>query len=176
MLGARPTMDASSAPLASSSLAALRLLVGYALAAEETASARGALLARSGAARAPACPALMAVLGAVREGESGCRTLDAVLAAALGGEADRYARLSARALACRWREQGHDLAGPDLAALLWQVARRAEHTCRELENDIARACSPLRLLSAQQLAVDPVYHESVPRRCRCPVAAHADIR
>jgi hypothetical protein len=136
--------------------------VGYVLTAEEAASGRRALLARAAVADAPACQALVAVLGAVRRGAVVRSTLDGVLAAALGVEAERYARLSAPAVARCWRERNDRLAGPELAALLWQVSRREERAFRELENDIARACSPLRLLSPWQRAVDPVFHP-VPR-------------
>jgi len=156
-------MPATPLPLASSSLAALRLLVGYALTAEEAAPARPVLLAHAGATGAPPCQALVEVLAALRGGAAVAGVFDGILAATLGREAERFANQSAPELARRWRERGDSLDGRELAALLWQVARRQEPAFREIENEIARACSPPRLLSPEQRALDPV-HE--PTGCR----------
>jgi hypothetical protein len=167
-------MEETPAALASSCLPALRLLVGYALTAEEAAPGRRMLLDRAGVADGPACEALAGVLGAVRRRAAVRRTLDGVLAVALRVESQRYTRRSAPELARCWREQGDRLAGPRLAALLWQVARREERGLRELEREIARACSPLRLLSAAQLAVDLVYHSVAAERVGLDGLVHAD--
>jgi hypothetical protein len=146
-------MDAPPAPFASASLAALRLLVGFALTAEEAAPGRPALLAHAGATGARPCQAPVAVLCALRECDVVRGVLDGILAATLGREAERYAPLSAPALARCWHERRDGLSGRELAALLWQVARRGEQAFRELETDIACSCKPLRLLSQEQRTI-----------------------
>lgn len=151
-------MNTPRPPFASSSLAALRLLVAYALTAEETEPARPALLAHAGASGARPCQAPTAVLCALRRRASVSGVLDGILAATLGREAEHYAGLSAAALERCWRERRNGLSGREPAALLWQVARREDGLLRELEAEIASACPPPRLLSAQQRALDPRLH------------------
>lgn len=150
-------MRATPAPFGSSSLGALRLLVGFALVAEEAAPARATLLAHAGAAGARPCEALLSVLRALRHGPVVPAVLDGLLAATLGREAARFARRSAPELAACWRERRDGLDGRELAALLWQVARRDGGAFRALEEEIACAITPLHLLSPQQRALALVH-------------------
>jgi hypothetical protein len=154
MIGASAggAVNAQHLPFASASLAALRLLVAYALTADETAPARPALLSHAGASGARPCQALAAVLCALRRRAAVPGVLDGILAATLGREAERYAYLSASGLERCWREYRQGLCGRELAALLWQVARREEGNLRALEAEIASASPPARLLSPQQRA------------------------
>jgi hypothetical protein len=143
-------------PFASSSLSALRLLVGFALIADEASPGRDVLLGHAAATGARPCQALAAVLCALRRSPAAGGVLDGILAATLGREAARYVGAPASALARCWREHGDSLPGRTLTALLWQVARREGRAFRELEDEIARACSPFRLVPESQRAFDPV--------------------
>ena len=154
-------MHARQAPFQSSSLAALRLLTGFVLTAEEAAPRSRRLLAQAGADNARPCQALLTVLCAVRRRSSVRSVLDRVLAASLGREAERFERLSADELERCWRERRDSMAGPELAALLWQVARREQRGLRRLESEIADACTPRRLLSREQRELDPILHATV---------------
>jgi hypothetical protein len=146
-------MPESTSPFASSSLAALRLLVGYALHAAETAAGRPTLLAHAGATAARPCQRVFAVTAACCTDRAMAGVLDGLLAATLGDTARPYANASAAKVARFWRERGHALEGPALGAILWQVARRHESGFRALEGEIVRACPPERLLSRDQRAV-----------------------
>jgi len=146
-------MPDSHSPLASSSLAALRLLVGYALHAPEAAAGRPTLLAHAGATDARPCQRLFAVTAACREEPAVADVLDALLTDTLGDAARPYTNASAAKIARIWHERGDELDGRLLGALLWQVARREESAFRALEDEIVRACPPERLLSRPQRAV-----------------------
>jgi len=155
-------MDASPSPFASSSLASLRLLAGFALTAEETSPARRALLAHAGAADAGPCRALAALLSALRRRDDVGHLLDGLLAVAVGRDAQPYVGRSAEELLRCWAERGEGLEGRELTAFVWQVARGRDARLRALEAEIARACPPARLLSEPQRAVDPVLSAAAP--------------
>jgi len=135
-------------PFRGASLASLRLLAGFALLADETAPGREPLLAAAGAEHERPCVALLRVLAALQASDSLRGTLDGVLAAGLGRRARPYRGLCAASLAALWRQRRDLLEGPDLAALLWWVARSNQPALRPLEREIAACSSSARLVSA----------------------------
>lgn len=139
-------------PFEACSLQSLRLLVGYALFAEEAAAARCALLRLTG--REPStCGTLLRAVAAARSHPSTAWTLDGSLAALLGGHARPFEALSVAALAELWWQRGASLAGPALAALVWWLARDERVVVRPLERRIVAGLDAARLLSPAQLAV-----------------------
>jgi len=139
-------------PFRTASLSSLRLLAGFALLAEETAPGRETLLAAAHAEDAPPCLALLRVLAGLQVSDALRGALDGLLAAGLGPRARPYRALPAASLASLWQQRRAHLEGPDLAALLWWVARSPQPALRPLERAIAGGCEPRRLL---QTALTP---------------------
>lgn len=148
-----PTASPSE-PFAACELRSLRLLVGYALVAEEAALARGALLRWLPpgplAPLARTCAALPALVAAAREGSGPRFALDAALGLVLDTHAQPYRMRRTHGLAELWMAERRTLAGPPLAALLWRLARDGHPALRPLERRVAAATEPERLLDLAQ--------------------------
>ncbi len=149
-------------PFARGSLASLRLLAGFVLVSDEARAGRRALLRLAGADGAPACTALPTLLVATRRQPRVAWTLDGILAGFVGDRVDRLEHRSVAALAESWRTEAASLAGLDLLALLWWLARDPRVAVRPLERKIAADIDPSRLLSRAQRA--ELYGESDPIR------------
>jgi hypothetical protein len=140
------TESPGATPFRACSLGALRLLVGYALLSDDTREVRPLLLEHARAQGLPPCQALLQVVAASRSRECVSGVLDAVLAAASSRVAACPRGRSVAALAERWCDEGADLAGAELAALLWRVARENGPAWRALERKICRVATLERLL------------------------------
>ena len=137
----------SVSPFRSCSLRALRLLVRFALFADDTAPGRGILLEHAAAEDTRSCEAVPRLVAALRASDCMRGVFDAVLAIALKEPAARYRGSSVSRLAEAWAKRPGTLAGPELAALLWCTARNNTAAFRPLEAKIALAASPDRLLA-----------------------------
>lgn len=151
------------APFRNCSLGALRLLVGYALLSDDVRELRPLLLEHARARGLPPCQALLQVLAASRTRECVSGVLDAALAAAASRAATCPRGESVAALAERWSVEGAELAGAELAALLWRVARENGPAWRALEAKICRAATLERLMAPPAPGSDEP--DASPRRC-----------